>query len=67
MKKIHTAPKKIPQLPSNLVETAPAFKVPKRDNIFSQSKDIREDRSVRQMKDSHNPITSPDAKGWKKG
>ena len=32
-------------------------KVEKRDNIFSQSKDIHEDRSERQMKTTHNPET----------
>jgi len=31
----------------------------KRDNIFSQSRDIREDRGLRQMKTSHNPQTLP--------
>ena len=31
----------------------------KRDNIFSQSRDIREDRDARQVKTSHNPQTLP--------
>ena len=29
----------------------------KRDNIFSKSRDIHEDRGERQMKTSHNPET----------
>jgi hypothetical protein len=32
----------------------PGAKPPKRDNIFSQSRDIREDRGTRQIKTSHN-------------
>jgi len=31
----------------------------KRDNIFSKSRDTREDRGARQMKMSHNPQTLP--------
>lgn len=31
----------------------------KRDNIFSKSRDTREDRGSRQMKMSHNPQTMP--------
>ena len=34
---------------------APA--IPKRDNTFSQSRDIREDRGERQIKTTHNPET----------
>jgi hypothetical protein len=39
--------------------SAPASneKSPKRDNIFSKSRDTREDRGSRQMKTSHNPET----------
>lgn len=33
-------------------------KPPKRDNIFSQSRDQREDRGIREMKTSHNDQTS---------
>ena len=29
-------------------------KPPKRDNVFSQSRDLREDRGTREMKTSHN-------------
>jgi hypothetical protein len=31
----------------------------KRDNIFSKSRDTREDRGERQIKTSHNPQTFP--------
>ena len=39
--------------------TAPAVKPKKRDNIFSKSRDTREDRSTRQMKASRNAQTFP--------
>ena len=39
--------------------TTPVPKAKKRDNIFSKSRDIREDRGSRQMKMSHNPQTLP--------
>ena len=38
---------------------APAAKPPKRDNIFSKSRDIREDRGERQMKTTRNAQTFP--------
>ena len=34
-------------------------KTTKRDNIFSKSRDTREDRGARQMKTSHNSQTFP--------
>jgi hypothetical protein len=37
----------------------PSPKSKKRDNIFSKSRDTREDRGERQMKTSHNPQTFP--------
>jgi hypothetical protein len=37
----------------------PNPKSPKRDNLFSQSRDTREDRSTREMKTSHNAQTFP--------
>ncbi len=40
-------------------EARPGAKAPKRDNIFSQSRDLREDRGERQIKTSHNPQTLP--------
>ncbi|MEJ0091487.1 MAG: hypothetical protein WDM80_17300 [Limisphaerales bacterium] len=36
-------------------------KPPKRDNIFSQSRDTREDRGARQMKTAQNSQTFPHA------
>jgi len=36
----------------------PAAKAKKRDNIFSQSRDTREDRGTREMKTSHNDQTN---------
>jgi hypothetical protein len=37
----------------------PAPKPQKRANIFSKSRDTREDRGARQMKTAHNPQTFP--------
>ena len=36
----------------------PAAKAKKRDNIFSKSRDTREDRGTREMKTSHNDQTN---------
>jgi hypothetical protein len=41
---------------------APNSKPEKRDNVFSQSRDTREDRGARQMKTSHNSQTFPHAR-----
>jgi hypothetical protein len=38
---------------------APKAKAGKRDNIFSKSRDTREDRGERQIKTSHNAQTFP--------
>jgi hypothetical protein len=38
---------------------APSPQPQKRANIFSKSRDTREDRGERQMKTSHNPQTFP--------
>jgi hypothetical protein len=38
-------------------EAAPNPKPQKRDNIFSKSRDTREDRGLRQMKTTHNSQT----------
>jgi hypothetical protein len=40
----------------------PNPKPPKRDNIFSKSRDTREDRGSHQMKTSHNSQTFPHAR-----
>ncbi|HEX4342794.1 MAG TPA: hypothetical protein VH255_05360 [Verrucomicrobiae bacterium] len=36
-----------------------APKAKKRDNVFSKSKDVREDRSRREMKNAHSAQTFP--------
>jgi hypothetical protein len=41
------------QSPSAVLEAKPA----KRDNVFSKSRDTREDRGARQMKTSHSAQT----------
>lgn len=41
------------------VAATPNPKAPKRDNIFSQSRDTRESRGTRQMKTSRNPQSFP--------
>jgi hypothetical protein len=38
-------------------KTTAGSKAPKRDNIFSKSRDTREDRGTREMKTSHNDQT----------
>ena len=40
----------------------PGAKSQKRDNVFSKSRDAREDRGERQMKTSHNAQTMPHGK-----
>jgi hypothetical protein len=40
-------------------EATPILKSPKRANIFSKSRDTREDRGERQMKTTHSPQTFP--------
>jgi hypothetical protein len=44
---------------ANLKAAGPSPKSQKRDNIFSKSRDTREDRGSRQMKTSHNAQTFP--------
>jgi hypothetical protein len=52
-----------PVFPKTLHQFRPAPKVavsakpPKRDNTFSKSRDVREDRGTREMKTSHNSQT----------
>ena len=43
-------------------EANPAPKPPKRDNTFSQSRDIREDRATRQVKTTQKAKTFPHSK-----
>jgi hypothetical protein len=44
---------------ANPKAAAPSPKSQKRDNIFSQSRDTREDRGTREMKTTHNSRTFP--------
>jgi len=44
---------------ANYKETTPGKGPQKRDNIFSKSRDTREDRGSRQMKTSRNSQTFP--------
>jgi len=46
-------PQKLHHLRPNPEATNPKSK--KRDNIFSKSRDMREDRGTREMKTTHNP------------
>jgi hypothetical protein len=50
-------PQTMHHLRSRTDEPAPAPTTPKRDNIFSKSRDTREDRGTRQMKTTHNSQT----------
>jgi hypothetical protein len=50
-------PKTPHQLRTNPKEATPNPKSQKRDNVFSKSRDTREDRSTRQMKTTHNSQT----------
>jgi hypothetical protein len=61
-----TLPPVFPQTLHALRPNKPAGNLPaqpaKRDNIFSKSRDRREDRGERQMKTSHNAQTFPHAR-----
>jgi len=69
MKASITKPAETPQTPvfqtvihkpgANPPKAAPSPKSQKRDNIFSQSRDTREDRGTREMKTTHNSQTFP--------
>lgn len=45
-----------------LPKAATGSKLPKRDNIFSKSRDTREDRGTREMKTSQNSQSFPHAR-----
>jgi hypothetical protein len=49
--------KTLHRLRSNPGAATPSPKSQKRDNIFSKSRDTREDRGTRQMKTTHNSQT----------
>ena len=54
-----------PVYPQTLHQFRPIPKVaasPKRDNIFSKSRDMREDRGTREMKTSQNARSFPQAR-----
>jgi hypothetical protein len=51
-------PKTAHQFRPNQEKVLPHPKPKKRDNIFSKSRDVREDRGTREMKTSHNDQTN---------
>lgn len=51
---VRISPKKLRQLRSNLKAATPGPKSKKRDNIFSKSRGIREDRGTHQLKTTHD-------------
>ena len=53
-------PKTLHQLRPAPMTTSP--KLPKRENIFSKSRDTREDRGTREMKTSQNARSFPHAR-----
>jgi hypothetical protein len=52
-------PKTLHRLRPNPRAATPGSKPQKRENIFSKSRDTREDRGTRQAKTSHNAQTLP--------
>jgi hypothetical protein len=50
-------PQTLHQLRPNYDKVMPHPKTKKRDNIFSKSRDLREERGTREMKTSHNEQT----------
>jgi hypothetical protein len=50
-------PKTLHRLRPNPEAATPGSKSQKRDNVFSKSRDTREDRGTRQMKTTHNSQT----------
>jgi hypothetical protein len=57
MSKIPVFPKTPHRLRTNAETAAASPKPEKRDNIFSKSRDTREDRGTREMKTAHNART----------
>jgi hypothetical protein len=53
MNKLTTSQKALHQQLRKAKEAHPEPKPPKRENTFSQSRDIREDRDTRQIKNTH--------------
>jgi hypothetical protein len=59
MSQLPVFPKTVHRLRPNSETATPSPKPQKRDDIFSKSRDMREDRGSRQIKTSHNPQTFP--------
>jgi hypothetical protein len=57
MNKTPVSPKTLHRLRPNPKAANPSPKSQKRDNIFSKSRDTREDRGTREMKTTHNSQT----------
>jgi hypothetical protein len=57
MKKTPVFPQKLHRLRTDPKEAAPNAKSEKRDNVFSKSRDMCEDRSARQMKTKQSSQT----------
>jgi len=57
MNKTPVFPKTLHRLRPNPEEATPSPRFQKRDNIFSKSRDLREDRGTREMKTSHDDQT----------
>jgi hypothetical protein len=55
MNKTPVFPKALHRKRPDSETAAPNPKPTKRDNIFSKSRDTREDRGTREMKNTHNP------------
>ena len=51
-------PQTMHEIRPNQEKTLPHPKPKKRDNVFSKSRDVREDRGTREMKTSHNDQTN---------
>jgi hypothetical protein len=62
MNKLTVSQKALHELQRKAKLANPDPKPPKRDNTFSQSRDVREDRDTRQMKTAHKSRTFPHAK-----
>jgi hypothetical protein len=62
MNKLTVSQKALLKLQRKAKEANPDPKPQKRDNTFSQSRDIREDRDTRQMKTTHKSETFPHVK-----
>ena len=62
MNKLTVSQKALNELQRKAKEANPDPKPQKRDNTFSQSRDVREDRDTRQMKTTRKSGTFPHSK-----